>query len=61
MEVFSDYCYLGENLKDYEKNIITALADNDNAELKNRRVSFAKSHTWEASVNKLYNLINKNL
>lgn len=57
MELFSDYCYLAADNTDYENKITKALQEN-NKELINARKNFAKSHTWEASVNKLYKLIN---
>lgn len=61
MEMFSDYCYLGNGITDYVNNIEKVLKEYNNEELKKGRVNFAKSHTWEASVNKLYKLIKDNL
>lgn len=61
MEMFSEYCYLGSNVIDYENNINKALAESKNDMVTNNRITFSKSHTWQASVNKLYNLVNRNL
>ncbi len=58
MEMFAEYCYLGNGVSDYENNILKALEENPKTTLKKLRIEFAKAHTWEASVNKLYKLIN---
>lgn len=61
MEMFSEHCYLGADIIDYKENIQSALNETGIAAMQQERINFAKSHTWEASVNKLYNLININL
>ncbi len=60
MRFFDDFVYLCETPESYIMNIEKALAENANAGIKEKRIEFAKSHTWPASVNKLYDVI-KNL
>lgn len=55
---FSDYVHLCKSQKDYVKAIEIALQEKDNKELAGKRQSFALSHTWENSVQKIYNAIN---
>jgi glycosyltransferase involved in cell wall biosynthesis len=56
METFKDYTYLAKENVDFIKSIEIAL-DEDNIELKRKRVAFARSHTWENSVNEIYKVI----
>lgn len=60
MSFFSDFVYLCDTPESYIANIELALSEKNNNEMKERRIDFAKSHTWPASVNKLYDVI-KNL
>ena len=54
MQMFSDYCYLGKTPDEYIHNIDKALNEPD-AVIKNaERRKFAQSHSWEASVDKIY-------
>lgn len=53
MEIFDGYVYLAENEADYLKMIEQALNENDPT-LKQKRVEFARSHTWENSVAEIY-------
>jgi hypothetical protein len=47
---------LCKNAKEYIDSIEMALHDSDDSK-RMSRVSFAQSHTWEASVRKLYDAI----
>lgn len=57
MRFFSDFVYLCDTPASYIKNIELALAENNDNGVKEKRIDFAKSHTWPASVNKLYKVI----
>ncbi len=57
MRFFSEFVYLCDTPESYIKNIEQALAEDDGIGIKERRIEFAKSHTWPASVNKLYEVI----
>ena len=60
MEAFKEYVYLGENLEDYIENIEKGL-NNNSPEIQKDRRKFALEHSWENSVNAMYNAINKTL
>lgn len=60
MSFFSGFVYLCNTPESYITNIELALLEKEDNEMKKKRVDFAKSHTWPASVNKLYGVI-KNL
>ncbi len=53
MEIFDGYVYLAQNEADYLNMIEQALTENDLA-LKQKRINFAQSHTWENSVAEIY-------
>lgn len=57
MQFFSEFVYLCDTPESYLKNIERALSEDGNTGIKERRIQFAKSHTWPASVNKLYEVI----
>ena len=57
MRFFGDFVYLCDTPASYLKNIELALAENNDNGVKEKRIEFAKSHTWPASVNKLYEVI----
>ena len=57
MKYFAECVYLAENLQDYNSHIQEAI-DNDTEALAQKRISVAKSHTCEVSVNKILELIN---
>ncbi|MEO8109702.1 MAG: glycosyltransferase [Ginsengibacter sp.] len=59
MRFFSDFVYLCDTPASYLKNIELALAENTDNGVKEQRIEFAKSHTWPASVNKLYEVIDR--
>lgn len=57
MQFFSEFVYLCDTPESYLRNIERALTEEENTGIKKRRIEFAKSHTWPASVNKLYEVI----
>ena len=57
MSFFSDFVYLCDTPESYIANIKLALLEENDNEMKDKRIDFAKSHTWPASVNKLYDVI----
>jgi len=59
MEVFKDYVYLADGAKGYEKAIELAFQENDEAK-QAERIRFAQSHSWENSVNEIYQAIQAN-
>jgi glycosyltransferase involved in cell wall biosynthesis len=61
MDMFAEQTYLCIDKEDYIAKIILALAESIDNEKKLNRSKLAQSHTWQASVNKIYTLINKNL
>jgi len=61
MEMFGEQVYLCINNEEYIEKIEKALSEAKNPEKILQRVVLAKSHTWQASVIKLYSLINKTL
>lgn len=56
MEMFREHCYLAEDALGYEMNIKSALQENS-AEKEKERKAFAEMHSWENSVNSIYNSI----
>lgn len=58
MELFQDYTYLAEKPADYPALIQKALKESSESH-RNRCISFARSHTWENSVELLYESIQK--
>ena len=58
MEMFKDCVYLGSTKEEYISLIEKALAENSN-ELTEKRIGFAKSHTWTNNVSAIYNAIIK--
>lgn len=53
MKSFKGFVYLCDEPQSYIKSIETALKESDDDALKNSRIEFALSHTWENSVKKL--------
>lgn len=60
MQIFKDCAYLAEKPEDYPDLIKLALSEN-NPSLAEKRIKLAGTHTWTASVDKLYSLIEKQL
>lgn len=54
MELFADYVHLCSSIEDYQLAIEKALLEINDNSLKIKRINFAKTHTWEVCVNKLY-------
>lgn len=57
MNEFKDYVYLCEGADEYIAAIEKALVTKDDVKMAEARVAFANTHTWEASVNKLYQAV----
>jgi glycosyltransferase involved in cell wall biosynthesis len=60
MELFAPYTYLANEPGEYTYLIEKALSENSEAKI-HERVAFARSHTWEQSVNELYKVIGRHL
>lgn len=60
MEIFKDHVYLAGSHQDYVDLITRALEEN-NPDKEKERIRFAKAHTWEASVNDIYEAMEKTL
>ncbi|TCD01693.1 glycosyltransferase [Pedobacter psychroterrae] len=58
MDLFSGYVYLADTKEQYVDFIDLALNE-DNSELTRSRREFASGHTWEASVQKIYDAVSK--
>jgi len=58
MSIFQEYCYLAENKGEYVKFIQDAL-ERDQEDIRQKRISFASSHTWKNSVAKIYDSIHR--
>ncbi|MCE6987642.1 glycosyltransferase [Dyadobacter sp. CY323] len=56
MSVFADHVYLGKTKEDYVSLIERALAENTQTKIAARR-QFASAHTWENSVEAIYNAV----
>ena len=54
MELFADYVHLCSSIEDYQFAIKKSLLEINDNSLKIERINFAKTHTWEVSVSKLY-------
>nr|WP_298793922.1 glycosyltransferase [uncultured Allomuricauda sp.] len=58
MEMFKEHVYLGTSKEEYLQLAKKAL-DEDSPELQQKRIAFAKSHTWENNVLAIYDAIKK--
>ena len=58
MEVFREYTYLASNSQQFLDLVEKALHDK-NEELKEKRIAFARSHTWKNSVSEIYSVIDE--
>lgn len=56
MSIFSEHTYLAESKEEYPYLIEKALSENNEVKIK-ERITFARSHTWENSVNEIYKAI----
>lgn len=60
MELFKKHVYLAKRKEDYITYIDLALAE-DSTELQENRKTFARSHSWENSVNLIYEAVDKTI
>ena len=60
MELFADYTWLADKPEDYIPLIEKALADTSPSAITDR-IGFARTHSWENSVNELYQAMEKKL
>lgn len=58
MEMFKNHCYLANDISSYEMCIKIALEENSTEKEKARK-AFAETHSWENSINTIYNSIEK--
>ncbi len=58
MQVFKDHVYLASSKEEYVLNIEKALNENT-PELEEKRIQFAREHTWENNVKAIYDVIQK--
>ncbi|PSR56659.1 glycosyl transferase family 1 [Adhaeribacter arboris] len=58
MQLFENYTYLGSSSAEYITLIQRALSENSNNKAE-ERIAFARSHTWEASVQAIYDLVHQ--
>lgn len=58
MELFKDHVYLCADVADYKVAVEKALQENSE-EKKNKRIAFARSHSWQNNVQEIYNQIEK--
>ncbi|WP_431125996.1 glycosyltransferase [Flagellimonas flava] len=58
MEMFQEHVYLGSTKEEYILLAEKALEENSE-ELRNKRIAFAQSHTWENNVRAIYEAIKK--
>lgn len=61
MKYFEDVVYLCDSKEDYFSKIQKALDEKEDHKMREKRIAFAKSHTWEASVDEIYSAINKTI
>ena len=59
MKYFQEVTYLGKSPEDYVEKISLALAESNDCKKNQQRMDFAAKHTWEATVDKLYNFLDK--
>jgi len=60
MSIFEEYVYMGDKPEDYPALIRKAF-DSDNPALREKRIAYARTHTWENSVNELCLAIEKTM
>jgi glycosyltransferase involved in cell wall biosynthesis len=60
LEKMRNFIYLAKDNNDFIKSINQAVNEN-NPELKNQRIEYAKENSWERRVNNLINIINRHL
>lgn len=60
MELFKDHVYLCNSAADYKVAVEKALSENTE-ENKNKRILFARSHSWENNVAQIYHYIQQHI
>ena len=60
LEIFGDNVYIADQPADYPALLDQALAA-DNSTARDKRIALAHTHTWENSVQLLYNSIDKTI
>ena len=60
MRLFQEYTWLAERAEEYPRLIEEALR-HDSPDEQQRRIAFAREHTWENSMKELYKVINIHL
>lgn len=58
-DIFANYTHLATNCEEWLAAIDTAVLEAGNKNLAQQRVIFAKTHSWEHSVKKIYGIIKK--
>lgn len=58
MKLFEPVIYTAKNSEEFIASIEGALKENNN-ELRNKRIAFAREHTWESSINEFYKAVLK--
>lgn len=58
-DIFSGYTFLPHNETEYLEALDAAVSEIENQQKKEARIAFAHTHSWENSVKKIYQLINK--
>jgi teichuronic acid biosynthesis glycosyltransferase TuaH len=59
MEIFSEYCFLATNKEEYVLSLEKALTEN-NADKRQSRIDFARSHNWVKNVKDMCHIIENN-
>jgi len=59
MQIFKEYVYLCKSPSEYAPNINRALAEKNDSSLAAKRISFAKSHNWDACLENLDSILVK--
>lgn len=60
MELFKEHTYLCSSLQEYQQAVDCALQEN-NSEKESQRIHFARSHSWQNNVQRIYKYIRENL
>ncbi|WP_289005654.1 glycosyltransferase [uncultured Parabacteroides sp.] len=58
-DIFREYTFLPHNETEYLKALDSAVSEIKDEQKKEARIAFAHTHSWENSVKKIYQLINK--
>lgn len=58
-DIFREYTFLPHNETEYLEALDTAVSEIEDQQKKEARITFARTHSWENSVKKIYQYINK--